>query len=338
MHSMTRRQFQQQLWGLGAIGFGLASNGYAQTQSTGDKWPVRAIRIISPDAAGSGNDIFARLISPLLSEALGGAAILIENKPGAGGRIGVEAAFRSAPDGHTLLVGNAGSNGINAAIYKDLPYDLEKDFVPLSLLAVGPNVLVVNAKNNDVNDLASLIRVLKSRPGEINFGITTPGSSAHLMTELFRLQSGTQFVSVSYKGAPEAARALIGGEVQANFTNLSNIMSQIQAKEVKAIAVTTATQTPLLPGVRSMAEQGMSEFDASAWTAIFAPKSTPKAITDRLQAALVSLRNNNALRERFLSQGTQMIMSDGETLGKRVSADVQRWKALVAAAKITANQ
>ncbi|MEY3145299.1 MAG: hypothetical protein RL342_970, partial [Pseudomonadota bacterium] len=101
MHSMTRRQFQQQLLGLGAIGFGLASNGYAQTQSTGDKWPVRAIRIISPDAAGSGNDIFARLISPLLSEALGGAAILIENKPGAGGRIGVEAAFRSAPDGHT---------------------------------------------------------------------------------------------------------------------------------------------------------------------------------------------------------------------------------------------
>jgi len=146
MHSMTRRQFQQQLLGLGAIGFGLAANGYAQTQSTGDKWPIRPIRIISPDAAGSGNDIFARLISPLLSEALGGAAIVIENKPGAGGRIGVEAAFRSAPDGHTLLVGNAGSNGINAAIYKDLPYDLEKDFVPLSLLAVGPNVLVVNAK------------------------------------------------------------------------------------------------------------------------------------------------------------------------------------------------
>ena len=338
MHSMTRRQFQQQLLGLGTIGFGLAANGYAQTQSTGDKWPVRAIRIISPDAAGSGNDIFARLISPLLSEALGGAAIVIENKPGAGGRIGVEAAFRSAPDGHTLLVGNAGSNGINAAIYKDLPYDLEKDFVPLSLLAVGPNVLVVNAKNSDVNDLASLIRVLKSRPGEVNFGITTPGSSAHLMTELFRLQSGTQFVSISYKGAPEAARALIGGEVQANFTNLSNIMSQIQAKEVKAIAVTTAAQTPLLPGVKSMAEQGMPEFDASAWTAVFAPKGTPKAITDRLQAALASLRNNTALRERFLSQGTQMIMSDGETLGKRVSADVQRWKALVAAAKITANQ
>ncbi|MCX7234185.1 MAG: tripartite tricarboxylate transporter substrate-binding protein, partial [Burkholderiales bacterium] len=135
---MTRRQFKQQLLGLGAIGFGLAANSYAQTQSTVDKWPIRAIRIISPDAAGSGNDIFAGLISPLLSEALGGAAIVIENKPGAGGRIGVEAAFRSAPDGHALLVGNAGSNGINAAIYKDLPYDLEKDFVPLSLLAVGP--------------------------------------------------------------------------------------------------------------------------------------------------------------------------------------------------------
>lgn len=319
---------------------GLVAGGPAWAQGTAAdvaKWPERPIRIIAPDQAGSGNDVYVRVIAPLLSQALNNAAIVIDNKPGAGGRIGVEAAFRSPPDGYTFLVGNAGSNGINAAIYNNLPYDLERDFEPVSLLVTGPNVLVVSPKAMPgVNDVAGLLEVLRKRPGEINFAITAPGGSAHMMTEMFKLRTGLKLVAVPYKGAPDMARALVAGEVHANFNNLSNIMGQVQTGDVKVIAVTANAQSPLLPGVRTLMEQGITDFDTLAWTALFAPRGTPQPIIDKVAAALATLRGNAGLAERVRGQGGQLLLSDPQTLRQRVSGDIGRWREVATKAKITA--
>ncbi len=330
--------YRRDLLGLFA---GLAAGGatWAQSGAAADaaKWPDRPVRIIAPDQAGSGNDVYIRVITPLLSQALNNAALVVDNKPGAGGRIGVEAAFRSPPDGYTFLVGNAGSNGINAAIYNNLPYDLERDFEPVSLLVTGPNVLVVSPKAMPgVNDVAGLLDVLRKRPGEINFAITAPGGSAHMMTEMFKLRTGLKLVAVPYKGAPDMARALVAGEVHANFNNLSNIMGQVQTGDVKVIAVTAQAQSPLLPGVRTLMEQGITDFDTLAWTALFAPRGTPQAIIDKVAAALATLRGNAALAERVRGQGGQLLLSDPQALRQRVSGDIGRWREVATKAKITA--
>jgi len=320
---------------------GFAAGGPAWAQgSAADvaKWPERPVKIIAPDQAGSGNDVYIRVIAPLLSQALHNAALVVDNKPGAGGRIGVEAAFRSPPDGYTFLVGNAGSNGINAAIYNNLPYDLERDFDPVSLLVTGPNILAVSPKAlPGVNDVAGLLDALRRRPGEINFAITAPGGSAHMMTEMFKLRTGLKLESVPYKGAPDMARAMVAGEVHANFNNLSNIMGQVQTGEVKVIAVTAAAQSPLLPGVRTLMEQGIADFDTLAWTALFAPRGTPQPIIEKVVAALAGLRGNAALAERVRGQGGQLLLSDPQTLRQRVSGDIARWREVAQKANITAS-
>jgi tripartite-type tricarboxylate transporter receptor subunit TctC len=157
-----------------------------------------------------------------------------------------------------------------------------------------------------------------------------------MMTELFRIRTGTDLVTVPYKGAPDMARGIVSGEVHANFNNLSNILPQIQSGSVRAIAVTSQAQSPLLPGVRTMLEQGITDFEAIAWTALFAPRGTPKAITDKLATALASLRNVPGLAERVRAQGGQLELSDAMTLRKRVGSDIEKWRTVAQKARITA--
>jgi tripartite-type tricarboxylate transporter receptor subunit TctC len=197
-------------------------------------------------------------------------------------------------------------------------------------------VLVVNTRTMPVDGVVGLVEALKRRPGEINFAMTAPGGSAHMMTELFRIRTGTDLVTVPYKGAPDMARGIVSGEVHANFNNLSNILPQIQSGSVRAIAVTSQAQSPLLPGVRTMLEQGITDFEAIAWTALFAPRGTPKAITDKLATALASLRNVPGLAERVRAQGGQLELSDAMTLRKRVGSDIEKWRTVAQKARITA--
>jgi tripartite-type tricarboxylate transporter receptor subunit TctC len=298
-------------------------------------WPSRPIRFLLPDPPGSGNDVIARLVGPHLQAALG-QPVVMDNRPGAGGRIGVEAAFRAPADGYTFLVGNAGSNGINAAIYRDLPYDLEADFDPVSLLALGPNVLVVNPRSIPVRNVRELIAELRRRPGEVNFAMTAPGASGHMMTELFRVMTGVDIVLVPYRGAPDMARAVIAGESPVNFNNLSNIAGPVQAGEVAVLAVTTRERSPLLPEAPTMEESGLPGFEAAAWTALFARRGTPAPVIARVQTELAALRTNAELRARFRAAGTDLVMSDGEALRARISADVARWRDVAARADIRA--
>jgi tripartite-type tricarboxylate transporter receptor subunit TctC len=290
-------------------------------------WPQRVIKVIAPDQAGSGNDAVIRLFAPRL-EAILGQPVIVENKPGAGGRIGVEQAFRAQPDGHTFMLGNAGATGINAAVYSNLPYDIERDFIPVSLLASGPNVLVVTP-SLPVSTVPELVTHLRANPGKVNFAMTGKGGTAHMLTELFRLRTGANFVSVSYRGAPEMATAILTGEAQANFNNLINIQPQIAAGQAKLIAVTTAERSPLAPDTPTMIEQGFPGFDASAWTALFAVKGTPPEALQRLQAAIAALREDAALKERLRVLGGDLVASPPEVLAARVTRDIATWRDLV---------
>ena len=298
-------------------------------------WPTRPVRFILPDAAGAGNDTTARLIAPLLEAALG-QPFVVDNRAGAGGRIGVEAAFRSAPDGYTFLLGNAGSNGINAAIYRDLPYDLATAFDPVALLVVGPNALVVNSRVLPVGSVADLIATVRARPGGLNYASAGVGSSAHMNMELFKNQAGLDIVHVPYRGASALVQAVISGEAPLAFANLVNVMPQVRSGEVTLLAVTSLTRTPDLPDTPTVHESGLPNFESVAWNGILAPKGTPAPIRDRLHAELLKLRDNAALQERIRLIGGTLAMSTPAEFQGRIDRDIAQWKRLAQAANITA--
>lgn len=297
-------------------------------------WPARPIRLILPDTPGSGNDTIARLIAPALQSALG-QPFVVENRGGAGGRIGVEAAFNATPDGYSFLFGNAGSNGINAAIYPDLPYDLTTAFEPVSLLVQGPNVLVVNRRMLPVADLPALIAALRARPGALNYASAGIGSSAHMSMELLKAVAGLEVVHVPYRGTPAMAQSLIAGETALMFANLINVMPYIQRGEVVPIAVTARSRWPGLPEVPPVAET-VPGFETLAWNGILAPRGTPAPIRARLQEALLALRASATMRERVRGLGGELVASGPEEFAARIAADISQWKALVARTGIRA--
>ena len=298
-------------------------------------WPSRPVRLILPDTPGTGNDTTARLIAPLFEAALG-QPLVIDNRGGAGGRIGVEAAFRAAPDGYTFLLGNAGANGINAAIYRDLPYDLASAFDPVALLVVGPNALIVNPRSLPVASVTELIAAVRARQGALNYASAGTGSSAHMNMELFRHQAGLDIVHVPYRGAPALVQAVITGEAPLAFANLVNVMAQVRSGEVRLLAVPSLTRLPDLPEVPTVRESGLPGFETLAWNGILAPKGTPAPIRERLWAALRTMRDDAALQDRIRLLGGTLVVSTPAEFEARIAGDIAGWRRLAAAAGIQA--
>jgi tripartite-type tricarboxylate transporter receptor subunit TctC len=297
-------------------------------------WPSRPVRLILPDAPGSGNDTTARLLAPLLQGVLG-QPIVVENRGGAGGRIGVEAAFNAPPDGYSFLLGNAGSNGINAAIYPDLPYDLTSAFEPVTLLVEGPNVLVVNTQQMPVQDVAGLVAALRARPGRYDYASGGVGSSAHMSMELFKAAAGLDVTHVPYRGTPAMAQSVISGETGLMFANLVNVMPYIQRGELKALAVTSAARWPDLPEVPTVAET-LPGFETLAWNGILAPRGTPTPIQAQLRDALLSLRALPGVPERVRGLGGELVLSSSEDFRQRIITDIAKWKVLASRVGIRA--
>ncbi|MDB5370323.1 MAG: Tripartite-type tricarboxylate transporter, receptor component TctC [Roseomonas sp.] len=297
-------------------------------------WPTRPVRLILPDAPGSGNDTVARLIAPALEAALG-QPFVIENRGGAGGRIGVEAAFNAPADGYSFLFGNAGSNGINAAIYRDLPYDLATAFEPVSLLVQGPNVLVVNNRILPVGSVPELIAALRARPGVLNYASGGVGSSAHMSMELFKYEAGLDLVHIPYRGTSAMAQSIIAGDTPLMIANLVNVMPYIRRGEITALAVTSRGRVPDLPDVPPLAET-LPGFETMAWNGVLAPRGTPPAVRARLYAALVGLKDSPVMNERIRLQGGELVASTPEAFAERIRADIAQWKALAERAGIQA--
>lgn len=318
-----------------AMTFGAAPL-FASLNAFAETWPARTVRVVEPGAPGGGNDTTLRLFAPHLERMLG-RQFTVENRPGAGGRLGVEVAVRSAPDGYTLLLGNAGSNGINGAIYRNLPYDLETDLTPISLLVTGPNAMVVNPRIFPVNDVAGLIAAIKAKPpGYYNYASGGIGSSAHLSAELFKQMAGVRLEHIPYKGSGAVGQAVITGDAPLFIGNLINVMPFVGRGEMKLLAVTSMTRWPDLPDIPTLDESGLRGFETIAWNALFGPKGLPRTVVERLVPALQRIGQLPEVVSRVKAMGGQIVCSPPEALEARVRSDLAKWRDLALRGNIRA--
>jgi len=306
----------------------------APSLALGQTWPSRPIRVVEPGAPGGGNDATIRLFAPYLERVLG-QSVIVDNRPGAGGRLGVEHVFRAAPDGTTLLLGNAGSNGVNAALYRDLPYNLEADFTPISLLVTGPNALVVNPRIFPVSNVRELIAAIKARPrNHYNYGSGGVGSSAHFSGELFKQMAGVQMEHIPYRSGTQATQAVITGDAPFLIANLVNVMPFVRRDEVKFLAVTSLERWPDTPDVPTLHESALPGFETIAWNALFGPPGLPQAIVQRLVPELRRIGDLPDIAEKVKLIGGQVVITGPDALAARVRADIAKWRELAARAGI----
>jgi tripartite-type tricarboxylate transporter receptor subunit TctC len=288
-------------------------------------YPSKPVRMIVPFAPGGASDFVARIISPKLGEALG-ASIVIENKPGASGNIGMDAAAKSAPDGYTIYLGNIGTIAINPAVFHDLSVSPLKDFIAVTEVADVPSILIANP-TVPVNTVAELVALAKAKPGELNFA--SPGSSTlnRLEMEHFMKLAGVKIVHIPYKGgAGPAVTGMLGGETQVMFVTLSSAMSFIQAGRLKALGLSTTKRIDALPQVPTMAEAGYPEMVSSSWQGVFVPAGTPRPIVDKLHAALLATMAAPEVAQRFAAGGVNVVTSrtPGD-FASFVTAETARW-------------
>jgi len=266
-------------------------------------WPSRPVRLIAPYAAGGPIDISARLLAGKLQESLG-QPVVVENRPGAGGNLGVEMAAKSAPDGHTLVIGAIATHAINPTLMGSVPYDPVRDFRHIALMVQVPNVLVVNL-DLPASSVAELIALARARPGKLDFASGSTGSTGHLAGELFKQMTGTYMVHIPYKGAAPAVLDLVAGRVHLMFDNLASALPNIRGGKVRALAVTTKKRSSFLPDLPTLDESGLKGFDMTTWWGVMAPAKTPQAVVERLNAEILRALEAPDVRERLRAMGSE---------------------------------
>jgi len=291
-------------------------------------FPSRPLKIVVTYPPGGGTDITARIVAKRLSERLG-QPVIVENKAGAGGSIGMAAVASSPPDGYTLVLGNPGPNAINPAIYAKLGYDGEKDFAPITVLTVMPLLLCVDV-SSPVKTVADLIAL--GRGGEpVQFGSSGNGSVSHLAGEMFNMMAGTKFVHIPYKGASPLTTAALSGEVQLSLLAAPDAVRQIKADKLRAIASTSSTRSPLLPEVATLAESGLAGFHIEIWYGLLAPASTPRAIVGRLHKELQAILGEPVIRERLMALSQLPSSTSPDEFLDLIRSDAAKYARLVKA-------
>jgi tripartite-type tricarboxylate transporter receptor subunit TctC len=306
----------------------LAVFGSAQAQGP---WPEKPVRIINPFAPGGGVDAFVRPLAAKLAQQTG-MNFVVENQGGAGGTLGATTASRAAPDGYTFFAG-AIHHAIGETLYTNLQYGIEKDFVPVTVLAFVPNVIVVHPKHN-FKTLKDLIDYAKANPNKLNFGSAGNGTSHHLVGELFKLQTGTDMTHVPYKGAGPMMTDLLGGQVDLAFDGMSTSAAPIKAGRLRALAVTTATRSFIVPDVPTMMESGFKDFEVTTWYAVWAVKGTPQHIVDKMYAEIVKAINTPELKNVWEQQGATAGGMPPAEFGKFVHGEIEKWAKIVKASKL----
>ncbi len=288
-----------------AIGLSLAvaASLIAATQAAAQAYPSRPVRLVVPFPPGGPLDIVGRLIAQKVGDAWG-QSVVVDNRPGAGGNIGAELVAKAAPDGYTILMGALSTHAVNPSLYAKMPYDAVKDFAPITLVAITPNVLVVNA-SLPVNSAKEFVAYAKANSGKLAFGSGSNGSAGHLAGELFKVETATDIAHVPYKGGAPATHALLAGDTQFMFDNLANATPQVKAGKLKALAVTTAQRSKLAPDLPTMAETGLPGFDISTWFGLLAPAGTPQDVIAKWNAEVTRILNSPEMRERLTAQGAE---------------------------------
>lgn len=290
-------------------------------------YPNKPVRMVVPFPPGGTTDILARAVGQKLSESWG-QLVVIDNRPGAGGNIGTDIVAKSAPDGYTLLMGTVGTHSINASLYAKLPFDPINDFVPVTLVASVPNVLVVNS-TVDSKSVKDLIALAKSKPGQLTFASSGNGTSIHLAGELFKSMTGTAMLHIPYKGSAPAITDLLGGQTNMMFDNLPSAMPHIKSGKLRALAVTSASRSPALPDTPTIAETGISGYEASSWFGVLAPAGTPKEVVARIHADIVKALSAPEIKERLSGQGAEPVGNTPEQFAQHIKTETVKWAKVV---------
>ena len=295
-------------------------------------WPNRPIKLVVPFPPGSSPDFIARLIAEPLAHALG-QAVVVDNRPGAGGSIGTGAVARTEPDGYTLLFTIQGPLVTAPLLTKGLNYDPARDLAPITLVATSPNVLVVDPKLG-ANSLADFVRIAKQKKGQLNYGSVGIGSASHLAMELFKTRAGIDLLHVPYQGFPQIVGAILAGQVQAAFMVPGIAMGQVRAGKLQALGVTTLGRAGSLPELTSFVEQGYADFEAISWQAVLAPANTPKAIVDRVAGELIRIIKTDDVRGKMLGQYFSAAGTAPEALAGLMKTERERWAKVIKVAGV----
>jgi tripartite-type tricarboxylate transporter receptor subunit TctC len=296
------------------------------------QYPERPIRLIVPYAPGGSADIVARMISDEWGKELG-RAIVIENRGGAGGNVGVDAVAKSTPDGYTIGLQTV-SLAINPALFPRMPYDTLKDLAPIGMVASSQHVLVVN---NEVpaKNVKELIDLAKKEPGKLTYASAGPGSTFHMAAELFKAVAGVDIVHIPYRGGGPALIDVMGGQVQLCFPVLSAARGQVQSGKIRALGVTGTKRSPLMPDVPTIAEAGLPNYSFDTWFIVFAPAGTPQPVIDRLNQALDKVLTSKVLADRMNDEGFESTPSTPAQARARLETEIPKWNKLVKDAGIT---
>lgn len=295
------------------------------------QWPARAVRLVVPFPTGGGTDAFARPLAIKLSAQLG-QQVIIDNRGGAGGTIGADAVAKSAPDGYTYLLG-AVHHTVAVSAYPSLPYDLEKDLMPITSVGAVPDVLVVNPKL-PANNIRELIAYSKANPGKINYGSSGNGTTRHLAGIIFNAKTGTSMVHVPYKGSGPAMAALLGAEIDLIFEGLGSASTQIRAGKIRALAVTSPQRSMAFPEIPTMAEAGVSGFESISWYGLWAPASTPRDILGRMHSEVGKALASPELKSIWAQQGAESGGEPSEQFARYIKTEIEKWGTVVRQNKI----
>jgi tripartite-type tricarboxylate transporter receptor subunit TctC len=314
------------LWG--------AESAFPQVVSA-QSYPDKPVRMLVPFPAGAGVDIVARMIAAPLAESWG-QAVVIDNRPGAGGTIACELAAKAAPDGHTLLLGNVSTFAMAPSLYKKVNYDPVKSFAPITLVNTSANVLVVHPAVA-ATSVQALIALAKAKPGQINYASAGSGTSPHLAAELFKSMAGVNLVHVPYKGSPQALTDLLGGQTQLMFASLVSALPHVRQNRLRALGVTTLRRAAALPEIPAINEAGLRGYDVSVWQGMVAPTGTPPAVIAQINRQIAAILQSPDLRERLAAQGLEAVTNSPPEFGSYIAAEAGKWAAVIRQAGVVAD-
>ncbi|MDB5592533.1 tripartite tricarboxylate transporter substrate binding protein [Enterovirga sp.] len=298
----------------------------AHAQDEAAAYPNRAIKIVVPFAAGGTTDVLARLIGQKMT-AEWGQPVVIENRGGAGATLGADAVAKSTPDGYTLLMG-ATHHSIAQSAYAKLPYHIGRDFAPVTVVALVPNMVVVNAKV-PAKTIEEFIALAKSKPGELNYGTAGAGTAHHLIGEMFKLKTGTNLVHVPYRGSAPAVTDLMAGQVQVMFDTVTSGLPQVREGNIRALAVTTAKRSSALPDVPALGEKALPGFDVGTWFGILAPAGTPPAIVAKLHRQIAAIVNAPEMKARLLELGSEPVANTPAEMAAQIKQELETFEGII---------
>jgi tripartite-type tricarboxylate transporter receptor subunit TctC len=298
-------------------------------------YPTKPVRLVVPFTPGGSSDILARAIGVELNKSWG-QPVVIDNVPGAGGSIGADKVAKAPADGYTLLMGHIGTLAVNPSLYPNLPYDPVKNFAPVAWVAQVPNVLVVHPSVKATN-LKEFVALVKTKPGQLNYGSGGNGSAANLVTEYFKMQTGTAILHIPYRGTAPAVGDLLGGQIQMLFTGAPAVIGQVKSGQLRALAVSSHKRLEALPDLPTVAESGYKDFEADQWYGVVAPAGTPKDIINKLNTQINLALGSAELKVRLTNEGAIAMQTTPEAFGAHIVREIARWKPVIRSGRVKAD-